>query len=209
MTGGSISQIENGQIGLTATTALAIEHVFAISRSWLESGHGPMFAPAAAVRALDDVPRDVPAVDAKRFRGTDEGPDDFTTIPILADEAAAGEPRAVSDEQVLGNAVIHKRWIKGSEKHYICLSIKGDSMQPILSDGSMVCVDLRQTDPEKNTNKMVAAVVDDGVTIKWLRRGRKERWLLLPENREHTPFELSAKELRIVGRVVWWWSKAN
>lgn len=204
-----LSRIEKGNAAASWHLMLAVEYLWGISVEWLQRGVGPMFLRQMMLRPLDDLPRDAPAIDAERFRGTDESADDFATVPILADEAAAGEPRAVRDNQILGNAVIHKRWLGGDERHFICLFVAGDSMMPILTDGSIVCVDLRVTDPKRLIDKMVAAVVDEGVTIKWLRKGRADRWALLPENREHSPFELSPKELRIVGRIAWWWCRAE
>jgi len=91
-----------------------------------------------------------------------------------------------------------------------CLRVRGDSMHPILPDGSICAVDLAQRDPQVLLKKIVAARVDDGVTIKWLQLA-KDVLVLRPENREHDTIVLHPgedDENPIIGQVTWWWAHA-
>jgi len=133
----------------------------------------------------------------------------YVAVPLLSDEAAAGNPRHVRDDQIGGYALVYSRWVRDVETTR-CLRVKGDSMEPVLPDGSICAVDLAQRDPKALLKKIVAARVDDGVTIKWLQLA-KEVLVLRPENREHDTIVLHPGEDEdnpIVGQVTWWWAPA-
>ena len=132
----------------------------------------------------------------------------FVSIPLVRDEAAAGPPRAVADDEIEGFCLVYESWAKRPED-YICVRVKGDSMEPILPDGSIVAINLKNRAPGRLKGKIVAARHGGGVTVKELRRSESgEDWLLVPYNKEHSPIVIKAEEDNpIIGKVAWWWAK--
>ncbi len=156
--------------------------------------------PAAGLRVI-------PSADWNdRFRAL-EGLDTYVPVPLLRDAAAAGSPRQISEDDVEGYALIQYAWCP-NPADFTCVRVRGDSMSPILHDGALVAIDHSQRDPLALHQKMVAARLDDGITIKWLDRQPDGTLLLVPENKNHPPIPLPrTPDNPIVGLVSWWWNR--
>ena len=131
----------------------------------------------------------------------------FVPIPLVAGAAAAGDPRAISDHDIEDYCLIHQSWCKRPED-YVCVRLKGDSMEPVLPDGSIVAVHLKSRSPQRLTGKLVAARHEGGVAVKELARAG-DHWVLLSYNKEHGPIVLDplGEESPIIGKVAWWWAR--
>ena len=156
--------------------------------------------PAAGLRVI-------PSADwTDRFRAL-EGLDHFVPIPLLRDAAAAGSPREISEADVEGYALIQYPWCPNPAA-FTCVRVHGDSMTPILHDGALVAIDHSQRDPLALHQKMVAARVNSGVTIKWLDRLPDGTLLLVSENKSYAPIPLPrTSDNPIIGLVAWWWNR--
>ncbi len=142
----------------------------------------------------------------ERFRAL-EGLDHYVPVPVLSDAAAAGAPAAISDDDVDGYALIQYAWCPNPE-NFTCVRVRGDSMTPILHDGALVAVDHSQRDPRRLRNKMVAARVEDGVTIKWLENTPAGGLRLTAENKDYPAIDLPrTPENPVIGLVAWWWNR--
>lgn len=182
-----------GRIG--AETPLVLD---ALLPGHVRSGQGPL--PAAELRLV------APAGLSDRFRAL-EGLDTFVPIPLLKDAAAAGSPREISESDLDGYVLIHYAWCP-NPAHFTCLRLRGDSMVPILHDGAIVALDHAQRDPLFLHQKMVAARLDSGVTIKWLDRAPDGSLRLVPENKHHPVVTLPRTlDNPIIGMVAWWWNR--
>ncbi len=73
---------------------------------------------------------------------------------------------------------------------------KGNFYPPKLSGRPSVI------DSRRLRGKMVLALQDEGVTIKWLER-IGDQWVLTAENKDY-PQRLSGPDDHIIGRVAWW-----
>lgn len=142
----------------------------------------------------------LPASKVKAGKGMKAG---YVALPLLKHEAAAGSPRLVDEREVEDYIIVPARQAAPGPDWLTCIRVRGDSMWPVLNDGYIVAVDASQTDPRRLQHKMVVALVDDGVTIKWLDRVG-EQWVLTPENKAHHQQPLR-REDRIIGRVAWWY----
>lgn len=127
----------------------------------------------------------------------------YVALPILKDPAAAGSPRMIDERQVEEYIVVSAKQARPSPDWLTCIKVAGDSMEPILKDGYLVAVDASVTDPRRLEGKMTVALVDEGVTIKWLERIGSQ-WVLTPENKAH-PQRPLGRDDRIIGRVAWWY----
>ena len=198
-----INQILNGKKGISAVYLIAIEHVWGISRRWLETGEGEMFALSADRKPIENLR--YPNICITIGGGENNEQSDYAAVPILENSAAAEYPLLISDDQVIGYTVINKSKIGGGK--LLAIYVHGDSMAPILNDGDLAIVDIQQANPPELIGHVVAVVVEGVVTIIRLAKGREGRFLLIPKNQEHLPLDLNPCEFRVIGRVIFTWKR--
>ena len=128
-------------------------------------------------------------------------------VPVLRDEAAAGSPREINERDIDSFIAVPAKFVPKGSGAYTGIYIRGDSMEPILSDRFIVVVDHTQRDPVRLRGRMVAALVQDGVLVKWLaRESRRDRLILRSQNPAYPDITLEALEMNpIIGDVVFWW----
>jgi transcriptional regulator with XRE-family HTH domain len=128
-------------------------------------------------------------------------------IPVLRDEAAAGSPREINERDVDSFIAVPSKFVPKGLGAYTGIYIRGDSMAPILRDRFIVVVDHGARDPLRLRGRMVAALVQDGVLVKWLaRESRRDRIVLRSQNTEYADIVIESPETDpIIGDVVFWW----
>lgn len=127
----------------------------------------------------------------------------YVALPLLRNEAAAGEPRLLDEREVESYVIVPLEQARTGGEWMTCIRVKGNSMEPILRGGYIVAVDASQSEPRYLRGKMVVALVGEGVTIKWLDR-LGSQWVLTPENKSYRQSPLGRGD-RIIGRVAWWY----
>lgn len=193
---GYISLVTTNKREVSELFLLAVEHVWGISREWLKTGKGDMFT--SGRHAIDEIPSQELRIVAPGMG--EENKSDFELVPLLEDRVAAGSPRVIRDEMVVGQAVVYKGWLEPGR--HIAVKVDGDSMEPVIADGAICVINLRRADPRKLDGKIVAVNIDDAVTVKRLRIAEdKKTYVLMPENHEHLPIIRDAKDLKIIGAV--------
>lgn len=135
-----------------------------------------------------------------------ESMENYVLVRLLSDTAAAGSPTCIDDNDIEGYAVIYRAWCQNPEMT-TCVRVRGDSMFPLLPDGSIVAINHQECCPERLKGKVVAALVDDGVTIKYL-DFTDRHFILYPENRQYQPiFVEKSRENIVIGKVEWFWGR--
>lgn len=83
------------------------------------------------------------------------------------------------------------------------LPVQGDSMEPTLSSGSYVFVDMTHTVPQPED--IYACDYGDGLTIKRLQLvPRTDKIKVMADNERYEDYELRREDVRVYGRVVAW-----
>ena len=109
-------------------------------------------------------------------------------VPVIG-TVAAGQP-ILAEENIEG----YLPWSDGAE--CFALRVKGDSMiDAHIFDGDTVIVRPQST---ADNGEIVVALIGDEATVKRLRRGNGEVWLL-PENPAYAPID--GREATILGKV--------
>lgn len=128
-------------------------------------------------------------------------------IPVLRDAAAAGSPREINERDIDSFIAVPSKFVPKGTGVYSGIYIRGDSMEPILGDRFIVVVDHTQRDPGRLRGRMVAALVQEGVLVKWLaRESRRDCIVLRSENKAYDDLVLDSPETNpIIGDVVFWW----
>lgn len=130
----------------------------------------------------------------------------YFSVPIVDAKIAAGPPALVTGEQIIDVAFIHRRILKKKDpRDLICTFVKGDSMEPVLRDGAIVCIDTKARPEGKKVppSTIWAMRKDDGVVVKYLQI-RDSTMVLVSENKAYQ-VELVKDPEAIIGRVVWAW----
>jgi len=128
-------------------------------------------------------------------------------IPVLRDEAAAGTPREINERDIDSFIAVPSKFVPKGMGAYSGIYIRGDSMEPVLRDRFIVVVDHMQRDPSRLRGRMVAALAQGGVLVKWLaRETRRDRVVLRSENPAYEDIVIESPETNpIIGDVVFWW----
>lgn len=137
---------------------------------------------------------------------------DFRAVPIISEGFAIGNPKYISQNDILDYVVINANYLESdaNQHRYRCICVKPDDfdMYPIIEPGAIVCIDSHQRDPKAIDRSLVAFKNNGGTcAIRYLRL--ESNYLLgMPENiKDYSPLVVSAnKENRILGKVIWYQS---
>ena len=122
-------------------------------------------------------------------------------IPVYG-RVRAGIPEAAI-EDIIDTEEIDPDMVKGGAE-FFALKIKGNSMEPKISDGDVVIV--RQQEDASTGDVAIVLVNGDSATCKRIKRDGGGLWLL-PNNPAYNPVfytadEIAALPVRIIGKVV-------
>lgn len=136
---------------------------------------------------------------------------EFVLVPVLPEAVSAGSPAATegNDLDVEKHVAFRGEWMRQvgvNPKRAHVLRVKGDSMEPTLSDGDVILVDTSDTDPAGGGMFVIGTI--DGAQVKRLMRRTDGSLLIISDNREIYPPEVLARAdadaFRIIGRVRWY-----
>ncbi len=135
-------------------------------------------------------------------------PRGYTAVPEIDVRAAAGigmwddEPRAVARWLFADPVVRHE--FRARAEDLRMLAVEGDSMEPLLSAGDRVLVDVSRTAP---TPPGVFAIWDGmgcvAKRVEHVPNSDPPRVLIKSVNPEYESYERVVDEIRVIGRVVW------
>jgi phage repressor protein C with HTH and peptisase S24 domain len=182
--------------------AAKIADAFGVSVDYL-AGRFPQESPSLAVRETTSTYSSKSSGDPRLPQGSEA---DFVRVPIVEAKIAAGPAALVTSEQIIDVAFVHRRILKKKDpRNLICTFVKGNSMEPILRDGAIVCIDTKARPEGKKVppGTIWAVRKDDGVVVKYLQI-RDHTLVLVSENKAYD-VELVKDPEAIVGRVVWAW----
>lgn len=139
-----------------------------------------------------------------------ENIENFVPVPLLSDPASLGPGLEIEEANVDGTCLIHRRVLKKTGE-YQAIFVRGDSMSPVLNDGDIVALDVKDRNSDRLKGKLVACHTGDyEVTIKSLRI-YKDRFYFKALNpkweEENVPMITAKKDGLILGKVVWAWKK--
>ena len=198
--------------GVPGKSLRSVSTVLGVHLEWLQDGTGP--------EDLDAMPE--PDMSKVRSNAEYLGPidvwddntpldDDEVYVPFLKEvELSAGGGRTIveqSHKQKLrfGKITLRRQGVQPSEA--VCVTVRGNSMEPVLPDGSTVGVD--QGAGSVIDGKMYAIDHGGQLRVKTLYRlpggGIRMRSFNRDEHpdEEYTTEQMDTKEIMVVGRVFW------
>ena len=141
---------------------------------------------------------------------TEDYHNDFVAIQYAAARPSMGGGAIAEDEDRVGRDFHFRRaWIrdrlKAAPSLLRVMTVQGDSMIPTLVDGDVILVDMNQRNPIPPG----IFVLHDGLGLVAKRLEHvpfsdPPRVRIISDNRQYSPYECTAEEVNIVGRVRWY-----
>ncbi|MBI6948763.1 XRE family transcriptional regulator [Pseudomonas koreensis] len=228
----AISQLESGKT-LRSSYLLQIAEACGVSVMWLASGIGGMIMSPEQAAFYKEAEKqweefeegmnmayEMNDREAALIEGAvpisvwdDETPldDDEVEIPFLREvELSAGSGRTVIEKSDTAKLRFGKRSLRAHNVQFdqaVCVTVSGNSMEPVLPDGSTVGVNKGQT--SITDGKMYALKHDGQLRVKVLYRmpggGMRMRSFNQAEHPDeiYTPEEMEKNSIEVLGRVFW------
>ena len=148
----------------------------------------------------------IPATPADQLSEADLAASGCFLVPLepLGRPAAGGPGLAQVGEAAA--MVVHGPTLgRKSGRHLRAFLVGGDSMEPLFAQGGMVLADLTENRAENLREGSAYVVCCDGEEdVKYLRWAEKGRLLALEsENKFYRPVFRKAREVTLIGRVIW------
>lgn len=130
--------------------------------------------------------------------------DEYALIPRYAVEVSAGGGSLVDNEVMIGTMAFKREWLRrmGFEVgRLVLVTARGDSMEPTVSDGDLLLVDMRQAEIVDGAIHVIRS--NDHILVKRLQMGMTGQVIVRSDNPRYSPMESTRDALQVVGRVVW------
>ena len=141
---------------------------------------------------------------------TEDYHNEFVAIQYVAVRPSMGGGTTVEAEDHCGRDFHFRRaWIrerlKAAPSLLRVMAVQGDSMLPTLNDGDTILVDLNQ----RNPSPPGVFVLHDGMglvakRLEHVPMSEPPRVRIISDNARYSPYECTAEEVNIIGRVRWY-----
>lgn len=141
---------------------------------------------------------------------TEDYHNEFVAIQYAAARPSMGGGAIVEDEDRIGRDFHFRRaWIrdrlKAAPSMMRVMDVQGDSMTPTLKEGDVVLVDMNQRNPAPPG----VFVLHDGMglvakRLEHVPMSDPPQVRIISDNQQYSPYECTAEEVNIVGRVRWY-----
>lgn len=153
---------------------------------------------------------------ASKITGADET---FVSVPLHNAELAAGLGMVNDSEEAGAHLRFRRDWmwkVGVAAKDALLVRVRGDSMEPILSESDVVLLDTswvevpigRKRPSGAHARYMVALEIEGEARVKWAERPNEGTLVIFSENSsEYGPeyyLRSEIQKIRLIGRVVWW-----
>ncbi len=189
-----IGKYETGQSEPSRDKLIALANAAKVNVLWLATGEGPM--------------KRGETVSAEGYTtGKDLGAD-FVLVPRYNVGASAGGGAIIHSEQIVDHLAFRSEWVRSaldvSVKDLALISVKGDSMEPTLSNGDMILVDTGTRKVEDNAIYVLR--YNGALMVKRIQRKVDGTLIIKSDNIVYEPETVegdAVDQLHVVGRVVW------
>lgn len=135
-------------------------------------------------------------------------PDGFILVPRYEVRASAGNGALVHSEQIVDYLAFKADWVRNTlgvaQNDLALISVKGDSMEPSLSNDDLILVDMRKNRVEDNA--IYVLQLDGTLLVKRIQHKLDGSLHVMSDNPRYEAEVVGvdrAAELHVLGRVVW------
>ncbi|MBY0354950.1 MAG: hypothetical protein K2Q12_04385 [Rickettsiales bacterium] len=132
---------------------------------------------------------------------------DFVPIPAYDVAASAGHGRLIQQENIKYHLCFQRSWLSrvtnAPSGELAIIHVEGDSMEPTLSDGDTVLVDLTESYPR--TDGIFVIGYEDHLMAKRLRIDPvRQKLAIISDNPLYSAVEdIAPQALHVIGKVIW------
>lgn len=188
-----VKSLTSGKVAkLTRDETKSLVENLHVNPSWLATGDGDMFQPSKTPAQAS-----APAA-----------PDGFILVPHYEVQASAGHGALVHSEQIVDYLAFKAEWVRNTlgvtQKDLALISVKGDSMEPVLSNEDLILVDMRKNRVEDNA--IYVLQLNDALLVKRIQHKLDGSLHVMSDNPRYQAEIVSADraaDLNVLGRVVW------
>lgn len=144
----------------------------------------------------------------KAFLSKPTTPDGFILVPHYEIQVSAGHGALVHSEQIVDYLAFKADWVRNTlgvaQKDLALISVKGDSMEPTLSNEDLILVDMRKSRVEDNA--IYVLQLEGTLLVKRIQRKLDGTLHVMSDNARYQPEVVGADRasgLHVLGRVVW------
>ncbi|EOG1666591.1 XRE family transcriptional regulator [Proteus mirabilis] len=184
--------------------SMEIAEALGVDPVWLTTGNGEPFSKNETQKS-SNMGNEIPV---KTWSSDTLLDDDEVEVPFLKDIEFACGAGACGDDDYNGykirfsKSTLRKIGAKSDGSDVICFPVRGNSMEPILPDGSTVGVNI--SDKRIHDGKIYAINQDGWKRIKLLYRTGPETLTIRSYNSEEYPEEtVDIANVEVIGRVFW------
>jgi phage repressor protein C with HTH and peptisase S24 domain len=187
-----ISEVESGKTKPSLELLLKISHITKYSLHWLLTGQGPML-----IEPSESMVREGSA-----FYGALGG---FTVVPKCMPTDEAGIEVKDVEQGAKERYAFRRAWLnsKGNVEDLVLIEVKGDSMDPTITDGDAVLIDCSKK--QVVVGNMYALRTKNAVMVKRLQPIGAARIKVMSDNKLYDSYEidLESGDIEILGQVIW------
>jgi len=186
-----LSEVESGKTKPSLELLVKISQLTKYSLHWLVTGEGPMVIEPSA-----SMVKEGPALYGALEQYT------FVPNAVPVDEMRS-ESGGV-DERATTYA-FRRSWLqsKGKLENFVLFAVKGDSMDPTITDGDCVLIDRSKKQVVAGT--IYALRTKNAVMVKRLQPTGATRIKVMSDNKLYDSYEIDLKtgDIEIIGQVIW------
>lgn len=190
--GSYLSEVESGKTKPSLELLLKISQFTKCTLDWLITGEGPMF-----LGPPESMVREGPAV----YGALGE----FTFVSQVALEDGMGSGAEGIEEEATTQYAFRRTWLqsKGTLEDLVLFAVKGDSMEPTITDGDVVLID-RSKRPVVAGN-IYALRTKNAVMVKRLQPTGATRITVMSDNKLYDSYEIDLEtgDIEVIGQVIW------
>lgn len=187
-----VKSLSSGRVSMLAPNEIkAMVQKLHVNPIWLATGEGEMF------QSAESKPVATPAA-----------PEGFILVPRYEVAASAGHGSHIQSEQIVDYLAFKADWVRNTlgvaQKDLILISVKGDSMEPVLSNEDLILVDMRKNHVEDNA--IYVLQLKDALLVKRIQHKLDGSLHVMSDNPRYATEVVTAKwadDLNVLGRVVW------
>ena len=187
-----LSEVESGKTKPSLELLLNISQITNYSLHWLVTGEGPMFLEPSGGMIKEHAA-------SYGERG------EFALIPLIVIEDVRGREREAVEAMPEEKYAFRRTWLqsKGTLENFVLFAVRGDSMDPTITDGDFVLIDRSQK--KVVVGNIYAFRIENAIMVKRLQPMGDRRIKVMSDNKLYESYELDlgTGDIEIVGQIIW------
>jgi phage repressor protein C with HTH and peptisase S24 domain len=187
-----LSEVESGKTKSSLELLIRISEITNCSLHWLLTGEGTMHLRSSESAVRED---SVPYGE----RG------DFVLVRPVGHEIRIGTGEKDTEKNTKEKYAFHREWLqsKGDLEDLLLFEVRGDSMEPTITDGDVVLMDSSRK--QLVVGNIYALRIEKTVVVKRLQPVGARRIEVMSDNKLYDSYEidLGKEDIEILGQVIW------